>query len=66
MASLTQTNMSLSKLREIVRDQGSLACCHPWGRRVGHDLANEKLYIYVYIYIYICNVISFSYKKEQN
>ena len=21
--------------------QGSLACCGPWGHRVGHDLANE-------------------------
>ena len=22
--------------------QGSLECCSPWGRRVGHDLATEK------------------------
>ena len=22
--------------------QGSLACCSPWGRRVGHDLATEQ------------------------
>ena len=21
--------------------QGSLACCSPWGRRVGHDLATD-------------------------
>ena len=21
--------------------QGILACCNPWGRRVGHDLATE-------------------------
>ena len=23
-------NMSLSKLQEIVKDKGSLACCSPW------------------------------------
>ena len=22
--------------------QRSLACCSPWGRRVGHNLANEQ------------------------
>ena len=22
--------------------QGSLACCCPWGRRVGHNLATEQ------------------------
>ena len=22
--------------------QGSLECCSPWGRRVGHDLATEQ------------------------
>ena len=26
-------NMSLSKLRELVMDQGGLACCSPWGRK---------------------------------
>ena len=30
------TDMSVSQLRETV-GQGSLACCSPWGRRVGHD-----------------------------
>ena len=25
-------DMSLSKLRELVMGQGSLACCSPWGR----------------------------------
>ena len=30
-------DMSLSKLREIVKLQGSLACCSPWDRRVGHS-----------------------------
>ena len=34
-------NMSLSKLRELVME-GSLACCSPWGRRVGNDWATEK------------------------
>ena len=29
-----------------------MACCHPWGHGVGHDLANEKLYICIHIYIY--------------
>ena len=28
---------SLSKLQEMVRDRGGLACCSPWGRRVGYD-----------------------------
>ena len=28
---------SLSKLQELGDGQGSLACCSPWGRRVGHD-----------------------------
>ena len=22
--------------------QGSLACCNPWGHRVGHDLATKQ------------------------
>ena len=22
--------------------QGSLACCSPWGRRVGHDIPTEQ------------------------
>ena len=26
-------DMSLSKLREFVMGQGSLACCSPWGRK---------------------------------
>ena len=24
--------------------QGSLACCSPWGHRVGHDLATEHMH----------------------
>ena len=31
------TDMSLSKLQEIVRDRRGLACCSPWGHRVRHD-----------------------------
>ena len=30
-------DMSLSKLRDLVMDRESLACCGPWGHRVGHD-----------------------------
>ena len=26
-------DMSLSKLQEMVEDQGSLACCSPWGSK---------------------------------
>ena len=33
-------DMSLSKLRELVMDRG-LACCSPWGHRVGHNWATE-------------------------
>ena len=34
-------DMSLSKLQEMGERQGSLACCSPWDRRVGHDSATE-------------------------
>ena len=27
------TDISLSKLREMVKDKGSLVSCHPWGRK---------------------------------
>ena len=26
-------DMSLSRLREMVKDQGILACCSPWGHK---------------------------------
>ena len=26
-------DMSLSKIWEVVKDKGSLACCSPWGRK---------------------------------
>jgi len=26
-------DMSLSKLQEIAKDKGSLACCSPWGHK---------------------------------
>ena len=26
-------DLSLSRLRELVTDKGSLACCRPWGRK---------------------------------
>ena len=35
--------MNLSKLSEIVQNRGrSLACCSPWGCRVGRDLAASE------------------------
>ena len=30
---IDSTNISLSKLQEIVKDRISLACCTPWGRK---------------------------------
>ena len=29
-------HMSLSKLQEMVKDRGGLACCRPWGHRFRH------------------------------
>ena len=29
-------DMSLGKLRELVKDRGALACRRPWGHRVRH------------------------------
>ena len=34
-------DMSLSELREIAKLQGGLACCSPWGHRVGYDLEQQ-------------------------
>ena len=34
-------DISLSKLWELVMDREGLACCAPWGRRVGHNWATE-------------------------
>ena len=33
--------MNLSKPRDS-EGPGSLVCCSPWDRRVGHDLATEQ------------------------
>ena len=33
IASLTEKDMNLSKLREIVKERGSLVCCSSWGCR---------------------------------
>ena len=35
-------NMSLSKFWGVGDGQGSLACCSPWGHRVGHNVETEK------------------------
>ena len=35
-------DMNLSKLWGNSEGQGSLACCSPWGHRVGHDLEMEQ------------------------
>ena len=35
-------DMGLSKLRELVMDQGGLACCSPWGCKVRQDWASEQ------------------------
>ena len=35
-------DMSLSKAPGVI-GQGSLACCSPWGRRVGHNWATELI-----------------------
>ena len=39
-------DMSLSKLREIAKDRGSLACCSSWGRKeleTTEQLNNSKV-----------------------
>ena len=35
-------DMNLSQVPGDSEGQGSLACCSPWGHRVGHDLATEQ------------------------
>ena len=39
---MDSVDMSLSKLWEIVKDR-NLACCSPWGCKVGHDLVTEQI-----------------------
>jgi len=34
-------DMSFSKFQELVNGQGSLACCSPWGYKVGHHCGAE-------------------------
>ena len=31
---------------EDSEEQGSLACCSPWGNRAGHDLATEQQFVF--------------------
>ena len=40
------TDMSLSKLWELVMERGGLACCSPRGRRVGRDWMTEPNWIF--------------------
>ena len=40
-------DLSLSKLQEMVKDRGSLACCSPWGHKesdLTKRLKNNKCY----------------------
>ena len=39
---INSMDMNLSKLRQIVRDKGSLVCCSPWDHRVRHDLVTAS------------------------
>ena len=41
-------DMSLSKLWEIVKGQGSLVCCNPWGRKVSDT--TERLHMEANMY----------------
>ena len=41
-------DMGLNKLWEF-DGQGSLACCSPWGHRVGHDWVTELIHIYIHM-----------------
>ena len=45
---------------EVGDEQGSMACCSPWGRRVGHDWATELNW-----YTYIIFQIIFPYRLLQ-
>ena len=53
-------DMNLSKLQEMVKDRGSLACCSPWSlQRVRHALVTEQqhfsksYYIMNYSYVFV-------------
>ena len=35
-------HMGLSKTLGDSEGQGSLTCCNPWGRRIGHNLVTEQ------------------------
>ena len=42
-------DMSLNKLQEVVKKQGSLVCCSTWGHRVRHNLTTEQQqFLYVF------------------
>ena len=41
-STIDSKDMNLSKFQEMVKGQGSLACCSPWDCRGEHDLVNES------------------------
>jgi len=43
-----RSDMNLGELQEI-EGQGGLACCSPWGCRVGHNLASEQQQTLIYL-----------------
>ena len=55
-------DMSVSKVQELVMSREALACCSPWGRRVGHDWATKLNLIWfqywpsgdVHVYSLLC------------
>jgi len=46
-----RSDMNLGELQEI-EGQGGLACCSPWGCRVGHNLASEQQQTLIYLLAY--------------
>ena len=56
-------NRSLSKLREMVKDKGSLAWCSPWGRKESDTterLNNRRIYK-ILCYLFVLSLLSLSF-----
>ena len=63
------TDISLSKLREIAKEQGRLACCSSWIAK-RHDLATEQQQRLIHIVVQLkptqyCKVIILQLKKKK-